>query len=83
LDDSRGTFSPINKLGNSVTDYRLPSQSIIHNILEFQTGEKIIGAHMLLLLELQNIIDDTNNNNNKKKKKKKKKKNTYPTQLQK
>jgi len=59
LDDSRGKFPPINKLGNSVTDYRLPSQSIIHNILEFQTGEEIIGAHMLLLLELQNIIDDT------------------------
>jgi hypothetical protein len=47
----------------SVTDYTLPSETIIDNILEFQAGEEIIGAHMLLLVELQNIIEDNNNNN--------------------
>lgn len=73
LDDSRRKFTLINKLGNSVSDYALASESIIDNILEFQTLEEIIGAHVLLLLELQNIIEDTNNNNN----------NTCPTQLQK
>lgn len=53
LDDSRRKFTLINKLDNSVTDYTLASESIIDNTLEFQTWEKIIGAHMLLLLELQ------------------------------
>jgi hypothetical protein len=58
LDDSRRKFTLINKLGNSVSNYALASESIIDNILEFQTLEEIIGAHVLLLLELQNIIED-------------------------
>jgi len=53
VDDTRRKFTLINKLGNSVTDYTLASESIIDNILEFQTWEKIIGAHVLLLIELR------------------------------
>jgi hypothetical protein len=47
-----------------VTDYTLASESTTDNKSEFQTEEDIIGAHVLLLLELQNITEDTNNNNN-------------------
>jgi hypothetical protein len=68
-----------------VTDYALASESITDNILEFQTGEEIIGAHVLLLLELQNITEDTNNNSSSSSSSNNNN-NTYitcPTQLQK
>jgi hypothetical protein len=64
LDDTRGEFTFINKLGSSVIDCALPSEGIINNILYFKTGVEIISVHKLLLLEIENITEETNNNTN-------------------
>jgi hypothetical protein len=44
-------------LGSSVIDYALASNGIICNVIDFKVAIEIISSHMLLLVELENIME--------------------------